>query len=113
MKWKWFAQIRRAGHQVEGKTFVTVRLNVAAWMNKTAKIYMALPQQPIGVVNAAWTTQGKLLPGAVGSGNRTLVFAGSIQSAIIEDTIELTLEADGQRLEATQRLRFNFEIDVN
>ena len=98
---------------MEGATVVTVRLNVAPWANKTGKIYMALPQQSIGLVNAAWTTQGRLLPGQVISGNRTLVYAGPIRSAIIEDTITLKLEADGQRLAAAQRLQFHFEIDVD
>ena len=113
MKWKSVAPSRRSGNLVEGATVVTVRLNVAPWTNKTGKIYKALPQQSIGLVTAAWTTQGRLLPGQVISGNRTLVFAGPIRAAIIEDTIALTLEADGQRLDAAQRLQFHFEIDVD
>ena len=113
MKWKSVAPSRRSGNLVEGATVVTVRLNVAPWASKTGKIYMALPQQSIGLVNAAWTTQGRLLPGQVISGNRTLVYAGPIRSAIIEDTITLKLEADGQRLAAAQRLQFHFEIDVD
>ena len=113
MKWKSVAPSRRSGNLVEGATVVTVRLNVGPWVNKSGKIYMALPLQSIGLVNAAWTTQGRLLPGQVVSGNRTLVFAGPIRAAMIEDTIALTLEADGQRLDAAQRLQFHFEIDVD
>lgn len=113
MKWKSVAPSRRAGNQVEGATLVTVRLNLAPWANKTGKIYMALPEQPIGQVKATWTTQGRLLPGQLISGNRTLVYAGAIRSALLEDTIALTLEADGQRLVASQRLLFHFEIDVD
>ena len=102
MKWKSVAPSRRSGNLVQGATLVTVRLNIAPWTNKVGKIYMALPQQSIGLVSAAWTTQGRLLPGQVISGNRTLVYAGPIRGAIIEDTIALTLEADGQRLDAAQ-----------
>lgn len=113
MKWRSVAPSRRAGNQVEGATVVTVRLNLAPWANKTGKVYMTLAEQPIGPVKAAWTTQGRLLPGQLVSGSRTLVYAGQIRSGILEDTIALTIEADGQRLVGSQRLNFNFEIDVD
>lgn len=113
MKWRLAASGRQGGNVVEGVTAVTVRLNLLPWMNKTGKIYMALAGQPIGPVKAAWTTQGRLLAGQLVSGNRTLVYAGLIRSALLEDTISLTLEADGQRLATSQRLQFYFEIDVD
>jgi hypothetical protein len=113
MKWKSVAPRRRIGTLVEGITVVTVRLNVVLWANKTGKIYIALAEQPIGPVKATWTTQGRLLPGQLISGNRALVYAGPIKSTLLEDTIVLTLEADGQRLVAAQRLQFYFEIDVD
>ncbi len=113
MKWKFMGADRRPGSAVEGATMVTVRLNLMPWANKTGKVYMALAKQPIGPVKAAWTTQGRLLAGQLISGNRTLVYAGPIRSAILEDTIILTLETDGQRLVSAQRLQFYFEIDVD
>jgi hypothetical protein len=113
MKWRSLAPNRIAGNAVEGTNVVTVRLNLAPWMNRNGKIFLALPEQPIGTVTADWTTQGKLLPGTLQSGNRTLVFAGPIRAAMLEDTIVLRLTADGQRLAAPQRLQFYFEIDVD
>jgi hypothetical protein len=113
MKWRSLAPSRVAGNAVEGTNVVTVRLNLAPWLNRTGKIYMGLPEQTIGTVTADWTTQGKLLPGTVLSGNRTLVFAGPIRASILEDTIVLRLSADGQRLIAPQRLQFYFEIDLD
>ena len=113
MKWRSLAPNRVAGNAVEGSNVVTVRLKLAPWMNRNAKIFMALPEQPIGTVTADWTTQGKLLPGTLQSGNRTLVFAGPIRTALLEDTIVLRLTADGQRLAAPQRLQFHFEIDLD
>ena len=113
MKWKLGAVARRASSAVEGTTLVTVRLNLSPWANKSGKIYMALAKQPIGPIKAAWTTQGRLLAGQLTSGNRTLVYAGPIRAGVLEDTIALTLEADGQRLVAAQRLQFYFEIDVD
>lgn len=113
MKWKFVTSDRRASSAVEGATRVTVRLNLMPWANKTGKIYMALAKQPIGPVKASWTTQGRLLAGQLISGNRTLVYVGPIRSPILEDTIVLMIEADGQQLVAPQRLQFYFEIDVD
>jgi hypothetical protein len=113
MKWRSLAPNRAVGNVVEGSTIVTVHLNLAPWLNRPGKIYMGLPEQPFGQVTADWTTQGKLLPGQVVSGNRTLVYSGPIRAAALEDTIVLRLQADGQRLVAPQRLQFYFEIDVD
>ncbi|MGZ5032793.1 MAG: hypothetical protein ACXWAC_06305 [Usitatibacter sp.] len=113
MKWRSLAPSRAAGNAVEGSSVLTIRLNVAPWLNRIGKIYMALPEQSIGQVTAEWSTQGKLLPGQVISGNRTLVYAGPIRASLIEDTIVLKLSADGRRLVAPQRLQFYFEIDVD
>jgi hypothetical protein len=113
MRWRSLAPNRVVGNAVEGTNVVTVRLNLAPWLNRTGKVYMALPEQPIGTVTADWTTQGKLLPGTLQSGNRTLVFAGPIRTSLLEDTIVLRLTADGQRLRAPQRLQFYFEIDLD
>ena len=113
MKWKFMGSNRTPGSAVEGATMVTVRLNLMPWANKTGRVYMALAKQPIGPVKAAWTTQGRLLAGQLISGNRTLVYAGPIRSANLEDTIALTIETDGQRLVSAQRLQFYFEIDVD
>ncbi len=113
MKWRSLAPNRAIGNAIEGTNVVTVRLNLAPWLNRTGKIYMGLPEQPIGQVTAEWTTQGKLLPGQLLSGYRTLVYAGPIRTSLLEDTIILRLTADGQRLVAPQRLQFYFEIDLD
>jgi hypothetical protein len=113
MKWRSLAPSREAGHAVEGSSVLTIRLNLAPWLNRTGKIYMALPEQPVGQVTADWTTQGKLLAGQLVSGNRTLVYAGPIRTSLLEDTIVLRVQADGRRLVTPQRLQFYFEIDLD
>lgn len=113
MKWRSLAPSRTEGNAVEGSLLLTIRLNLAPWLNRSGKVYMVLPAQPIGQVTADWTTQGKLLPGQLISGNRTLVYAGPIRTALLEDTIVLRMVADGRRLVTTQRLQFHFEIDVD
>ena len=112
MEWRSLAPNRAVGHAIDGRMVVTLRLNTAPWINRNGKIYMVLPEQSIGEVTAEWTTQGRLLPGRIVSGNRALVYAGPIRTNILEDTIALRISADGRRLEASQRLQFNFEIDV-
>ena len=113
MKWRSLSPSRAGGNVVEGTSVVTVRLNLAPWLNKNGRIYMALSEQSIGQVKAAWATQGRLLPGELISGHRTLVYAGPIRTGLLEDTIALKLETDGRRLLAPQRLQFYFEIDVD
>ncbi len=113
MKWRSLAPSRAAGNEIVGRTVVTVRLNLAPWLNRAGRIYMGLPEQSIGSVSADWTTQGRLLPGSLRSGSRALVYSGRIRAARLEDTIVLTLAADGRRLEDSQRLQFYFEIDVD
>ncbi|HUL56561.1 MAG TPA: hypothetical protein VLT60_06155 [Usitatibacter sp.] len=113
MKWRSLAPSRAVGNAVEGTSVITIRLNTAPWLNRMGKIYMALPEQPIGQVTAEWTTQGRLLPGSLISGNRTLVYSGPIKSDMLEDTIALKITADGRRLIQAQRLQFYFEIDVD
>jgi hypothetical protein len=113
MKWRSLAPNRTVGNAVDGTSVITIRLNTAPWMNRIGKIYMALGEQPIGQVTAEWTTQGRLLPGQLISGNRTLVYSGPIRANTLEDTIALKISADGRRLISAQRLQFYFEIDVD
>lgn len=104
---------RQMSHEIEGGATVTIRLNLQPWLNRNGRIYLALPQQPIGVVNVEWATQGRMLPGKLQSGERTLVYAGPIRSPILEDNFTVRVVADGRRVVATQRLQFHFEIDVD
>lgn len=104
---------RQMSNEIEGGATVNIRLNLAPWQNRNGRIYLALPQQPIGVVNVEWSTQGRLLPGKLQSGERTLVYAGPIRASFLEDTFSVRVVADGRRVVSTQRLQFHFEIDVD
>lgn len=98
---------------VTGKVTVLVRLDVRQWKGKAGRIYMKLPTPPTGPVSATWSSRGQLLPGVLRSGDRTLVFSGLVPSDMLEDTIQLTIRADGNQLVRTERLEFSFEIDVD
>jgi hypothetical protein len=104
---------RQMSHEIEGAATVTMRLNLGPWQNRNGRVYLALPQQPVGVVNVEWSTQGRMLPGKLQSGQRTLVYAGPIRSAVLEDTFVVRVVADGRRVNAAQKLKFHFEIDVD
>ena len=104
---------RQMSNDIEGGATIALRLNVQPWLNRQGRVYLVLPQQPVGVVNVEWSTQGRLLPGRLQSGERTLVFAGPIRTTTLEDTFNVRVVADGRRVNAAQRLKFHFEIDVD
>lgn len=114
LRMKWDSVAPQSGHGagVSGVTTVLVRLDIAAWNGRQGRIYMTLPEQPIGQVSASWTTRGRLLPGALRSGERALVYAGPLRGDLIEDTLRLVIQADGQKLVRTEQLRFSFEVDL-
>jgi glutamine cyclotransferase len=112
MRWQQFSPAG-SNHFIEGSTRVQVRLNLAQWQGKVAKIYLALPAQAIGTVQVNWTGQGKLLDGALVSGQRSLVYAGPINTALMEDVLTVKLRADGKLVTSLHRLEFHFDIDLD
>lgn len=113
MRWRQVAPSRGGDNTIEGSTTVNVRLNLAPWLNRTGRLFLVLPDQPITPVRASWTTQGRLLPGQLVSGQRALVYSGPIALPILEETLVLKLEADGARMSSAQQLHFHFEIDID
>lgn len=98
---------------VSGEVSVLVRLNVAVWKGRQGRIYMILPEHPGGSIAATWSTRGRLLPGTLRSGERSLVYAGAIDNDLLEDTLRLRIDADTRRLAASEQLAFSFEIDLD
>ncbi|MHB8528115.1 MAG: hypothetical protein ACYC8V_01210 [Caulobacteraceae bacterium] len=112
MRWRTLGPSLRGSNLVDGGAMVTVVLNTARFVHRLGKIYMVLPAQSIGPVKVEWTTQGRLLPGTLISGERALVFAGPIPARMLADTLILSVHVDGRRLAAPQHLRFHFEIET-
>lgn len=112
MRWRSAAPNPIDGNIVDGTTVVTLVLNTAPFLHRVGRIYMLLPEPPIGPVSVDWTTQGRLLPGSLMSGQRTLIYAGPITTRILSDTMAVSVHADGSRLNSDQDLDFHFEIDV-
>jgi hypothetical protein len=99
-------------HQVQGLTRVQIKLDTRAWVGKFVRMYMALPAQPGGAVQVRWQAQGPLLSGQLSSGQRGLVWSGSVPTATLEDVFTVTVQTDGRMLTTAQLLRFYFEVDV-
>ncbi|MEP6720626.1 MAG: hypothetical protein ABJA77_04225 [Variovorax sp.] len=113
MKWRQLVPSRGGDNTVEGQLNVALRLNLASWLNRPARIYMLLAPTEGEQLQATWRTQGRLLPGALRSGGRTLVYDGLVRDAFLTETIQLNLVADGRLLARAQSLQFYFEIEVS
>lgn len=113
MRWRHLVPGRGADNTVEAGVRVDVRLNLAPWLNKPARLYMVLAPVNSDRVLVRWTTQGRLLPGSLYSGERALVYEGPAGPAVLNESLLLTMETDGERLTQQQNLNFHFEIEVS
>jgi hypothetical protein len=113
MQWEAVAPGAGASPNVVGQTTVIVRLAVAPWRGRQGRIFMTLPPRPDGPIEAAWTTRGRLQPGSLRSGERATVYAGLIDSDLLEDTLVIRLTTSGERMDRDEALEFSFEIEVD
>lgn len=113
MRWRHLVPGRGADNTVEANVRVDVRLNLAPWLNRPARLYMVLAPVNSDRVLVRWSTQGRLLPGSLYSGERALVFEGAAGPAVLNESLLLTMETDGERLTQLQNLNFHFEIEVS
>jgi hypothetical protein len=94
-----------------GTATFRVRINVAAWLKRNARIYLVLPAQDPGPLRVSWTTQGKLLPGQLQSGNRTLVYSGAITRPFLEDEMTFQFNVNGALVKRAFPVSFQFVMD--
>ncbi len=114
VRMKWDSVVPRPGQPstMTGHLTVLVRLDVSPWRGRSGRIYKKLAPQPNGPVRAQWTSRGVLMPGQLRDGERTLVYNGPIVADRLEDTLMVTLQADGDRLPDQSQLNFTFEIEL-
>ena len=112
MRWRQLAPGRAGDNTVEGHVAVALRLNLSPWLNRPARLYIGLAPTEGEQMIATWRTQGRLLPGTVRGGGRTLVFEGVVREPFLQESIVLDLTADGRSVERAQSLQFFFEIEV-
>ena len=111
LHWQQLEPRGHVNHLMVGTLQLRVRLNVAPWLRRTGRIYLVLPAQQPGGMTASWTTHGRLLPGRLTAGSRTLIYAGLVTTPFIEDVVQLTLTVDGRRMAQTYPVNFRFEMD--
>jgi hypothetical protein len=113
LRWRQFAPTQDTQSVLEGAVAVALRLSMAPVLNRSGRLYLVLPEQGTTPVRVRWTTQGRLLPGEISPGQRVIVFQGPIVAALLEDTLLLDIEADGNHLPGMQRLEFHFEFEAD
>ncbi len=112
MRWRQLIPGRAADHIAQGELQVDLRLNLTRWLHKPVRLYMRLAPTVETTVLASWQSQGRLLPGSVRSGDRTLVYEGLVPAAILEESLQMRLSADGRQLSNAQTLSFYFELEA-
>ncbi|HEU0153390.1 MAG TPA: hypothetical protein VFQ84_08610 [Arenimonas sp.] len=114
VRMRWDDPVPRPGvaSTMSGRMTVVVRLDVSPWLGRSGRIYKKLAPQVQAPVRAQWTSRGVLQPGQLRDGERTLVYSGPIMTPMLEDTLHVTLQADGDRLPDHARLEFTFEIEL-
>jgi hypothetical protein len=74
---------------------------------------MVLSRDQTSDVEAVWTTQGRLQAGRLVSGERTLVFTGTVPSTTLEDQFQVRLRSNADWSSNSRRLNFHFELEVD
>ncbi len=112
LRWKSVTPVRGSQNmQMVGNLTLRVRLNVLPWLHRRGRVYLTLPAQPPGPLNATWTTQGRLMAGELQSGNRMLLYSGPITSPVLEDLLAFTFTVDGRVVTRPFPVDLRFEMD--
>lgn len=112
MQWRSAIAPTGSGAATEARVRVQIRIDTRAYAGQQGRVYMVLPQDSGPPLMAEWQTNGRLLPGSVISGGRTLVYAGPLPGNSLEDQLTLRLSSDANWLSDSRRLNFHFELDT-
>jgi len=113
MQWLPFARGQMNASGMEAWVTVNIRIDTRDWVGRSGRIYMVLPRDETSSIEAVWTTQGRLQAGRLVSGERALVFAGTIPGATLEDQMRVRLRSNADWTSNNRRLNFHFELDTN
>ncbi len=111
MQWRPMQASAGPAGSMEAWLRVNVRVDTAAWAGQSGRVYMVLARDGTSVVEASWTSQGRLLAGRVLSGERTLVYAGALPAAL-NDQLAVRLRASPDWDRPVRRLNFHFELET-
>ena len=113
MQWLPFARGQMNASGMEAWVTVNSRIDTRDWIGRSGRIYMVLPRDEASSIEAVWTTQGRLQAGRLVSGERALVFAGTIPGATLQDQMQVRLRSNADWTSNSRRLNFHFELDTN
>lgn len=113
MQWRPLQAAADGSGAVEAWVRVNVRLDTRAFVQRSGRVYLVLERDQASPVEAVWTSQGRLQAGRVVSGERTLVFAGALPGATLEDQLNMRLRAQTDWQSDQRRLNFHFEFDAD
>lgn len=113
MQWLPVARGQTYAGGMEAWVTVNIRIDTRDWVGRSGRVYMVLPRDEASTIEAVWTTQGRLQPGRLISGERTLVFAGTLRSTTLEDQFQVRLRSQADWQSQTRRLNFHFEFDAD
>lgn len=98
---------------MEARLRVNVRIDTRDWLGRSGRIYMVLPRDEASAVEATWSSRGRLLPGRLVSGERALVYSGTLNAPTLEDQLQVRLRSNADWQSNTRRLNFHFELDAD
>jgi hypothetical protein len=103
----------QASSGMEAWVRVNIRIATTDWKGRSGRVFMVLPRDQSSSIEAVWTTQGRLLPGRLVSGERTEVYVGVIPGDTLEDQLLVRLRSGADWQSASRRLNFHFEFDTD
>lgn len=114
VRMQWQSAIASTGSSAatEARVRVQIHIDTRAYAGQQGRVYMVLPLDAGPPLRAQWQTEGRLLPGSLISGGRTLVYAGPLPGNALEDQLSLRLSSDVSWLSDSRRLNFHFELDT-
>lgn len=92
---------------------VNIHIDTREWAGRSGRIFMVMEPDAGNAIEAVWTTLGRLLPGRLTPGERSLVFAGTVPDENLQDQLQLQVRTGPDWATAQRRLQFHFEIDTD
>lgn len=113
MQWRPLTAGQSDAGGMEAWLRVNIRIDTRDWAGRSGRIYMVMARDQASTIEAVWTTQGRLMAGRLVSGERTLVYAGTVPGATLEDQLLVRLRSGPDWQSQTRRLNFHFELDAD
>ena len=101
----------QASNGMEAWVRVRVHIDTRDWSGRRGRVYMVLPADQPPAVEAVWTTAGTLAAGRLVSGERSLVFTGTLPGDALQDLLSVRLRTGPDWFSQSRRLSFHFEFE--